>query len=558
VVQQIGRYEIVRELGQGAMGVVYAAVDPLIGRTVAIKTIRLEMLDAAENHAELTRRLQREAQSAGILSHPGIITIHDIGNHGALAYIVMEYIDGANLETLLTSGTPQRSGTLLSILKQTAVALDYAHGKGIVHRDIKPSNIMIGVDGTIKIADFGVAKLTTSASMTQAGLVLGTPSYMSPEQAQGHDIDGRSDQFSLAVIAYRVLTGELPFKGATLTTLLTRILLEEPHYESYGLHPCFQEVFRQALAKDPASRYSDCVAFVQDLETAHAHSKAELAALVQPAAEREASAAAPAAWFQYADATTEKGGTADAAPDNEGSFVETAPQPTAQYDLPGERPVPDETPVSTSSPQAAVVDGGLHEKGGRFGRFVWIAVVVILLLALAGIYTVTKDRETGFPADISVKMPEDATAEAEKMTTTDAPVVSVGNDLIGSEKLPPPDVDYAKTAPPISTSSAGKTASMPRIDAAPKSEQETPPAVSGVIVWKGNLGRNAILVITADKASIGTVSGELPGRPVSIKVEPGELVVRNPPGEANKWKQIMLHSGNSRYSTIAIHWSELP
>ncbi len=164
--QKIGRYEILAELGRGAMGIVYSAMDPLIGRRVAIKTIRLDSADAAENREELTRRLFREAQSAGVLSHPGIVTIHDVGEQGNEAYIVMEYVDGRNLEDVLASGVPQHSGTLLSILRQSAAALDYAHGKGIIHRDIKPSNIMLCHDGVVKIADFGVAKPAASTSMT--------------------------------------------------------------------------------------------------------------------------------------------------------------------------------------------------------------------------------------------------------------------------------------------------------------------------------------------------------------------------------------------------------
>ena len=174
---------------------------------------------------------------------------------GNEAYIVMEYVDGRNLEDVLASGVPQRSGTLLSILRQCASALDYAHGKGIIHRDIKPANIMLCHDGVAKIADFGVAKLAASASMTQAGLVLGTPSYMSPEQAQGQTLDGSSDQFSLAVVAYRMLTRDLPFQGSTLTAILTKILLEEPQYDSSGLHPYLQIVFKRALAKNPQSRF---------------------------------------------------------------------------------------------------------------------------------------------------------------------------------------------------------------------------------------------------------------------------------------------------------------
>ncbi len=282
--QQLGRYEIIRELGRGAMGVVYAAIDPLIGRQVAIKTIRLDALGDESTRDELTRRLFREAQSAGILSHPGIITIHDIGERLSNAYIVMEFVTGKTLEDILASGVPQPSATFLSILKQTAEALDYAHSKGIVHRDIKPSNIMISTNGAVKIADFGVAKLSASTSLTQAGFVLGTPSYMSPEHAQGHETDGRADQFSLAVVAYRILTGKLPFDGPTLTAVLSKILWEEPEYESSGLPSFLRPAFEKAFSKTPPMRFESCVDFVRELESCYARHREEQQSKLQPAA----------------------------------------------------------------------------------------------------------------------------------------------------------------------------------------------------------------------------------------------------------------------------------
>src|SRR5437899_3133649 len=205
---RIGRYKIVRELGRGAMGVVYHAIDPNIGRPVAIKTIQLGDGRKPEEQERLRERLFREARSAGILSHPGIVTIYDVEQQGDLAYIAMEYVDGPTLDQLLSGGQPTPPEKLFSILGQTAAALDYAHGKGIVHRDIKPANIMIARDGTAKITDFGIAKITASEQFTMTGSIVGTPHYMSPEQVQGLAVDGRSDQFSLAVIAYEMLTGE--------------------------------------------------------------------------------------------------------------------------------------------------------------------------------------------------------------------------------------------------------------------------------------------------------------------------------------------------------------
>jgi serine/threonine-protein kinase len=221
---RIGRYKIVRELGRGAMGVVYHAIDPNIGRPVAIKTIQLGGTRTPEEQDRLRERLFREARSAGILSHPGIVTIYDVEQEGDLAYIAMEYVDGPTLDQLLSEQAAVEPEVMFSILAQTAVALDYAHQKGIVHRDIKPANIMIagpnsGSPGTVKITDFGIAKITASEQFTMTGAIVGTPHYMSPEQVQGQPVDGRSDQFSLAVIAYEMLTGEKPYTGEHLTTV---------------------------------------------------------------------------------------------------------------------------------------------------------------------------------------------------------------------------------------------------------------------------------------------------------------------------------------------------
>ena len=248
----------------------YQAQDPAIGRTIAIKSIRLQDLTDAAERERLRERLLREAQSAGILSHPGIVTIYDIAEENGMAYIFMEFVNGPPLEKMLrTEQTPDKE-TLLSIFRQTAAALDYAHKKGIVHRDIKPANIMIHEDGTAKVTDFGVAKIV-SQQMTLAGTMMGTPSYMSPEQVQGATITGRADQFSLAVIAYEVLTGEKPFVAEYLPTLLFKIVREEPLLPQRlnpTLGPQVDAVLHKALAKNPADRYETCTDFINALAAA--------------------------------------------------------------------------------------------------------------------------------------------------------------------------------------------------------------------------------------------------------------------------------------------------
>ena len=268
---RIGRYQIVKELGRGAMGVVYQAVDPTIGRHVAIKTIRLGELDDPDERAKLRERLFREARSAGILSHPGIVTIYDMEEQGDVAFIAMEFVDGPTLDQLLSGREPIARERLTSILRQTAAALDYAHGKGIVHRDIKPANIMLASDGAVKITDFGIAKVTTSQQYTQTGTILGTPNYMSPEQVQGLAVTGRADQFSLAVIAFEMLTGDRPFTGEHLTTVVYKIVAEDPppaQRLNPTLGPQIDAVLRRGLMKKPETRYSSCTEFVNGLEAA--------------------------------------------------------------------------------------------------------------------------------------------------------------------------------------------------------------------------------------------------------------------------------------------------
>jgi serine/threonine-protein kinase len=273
---RIGRYKIVGELGRGAMGVVYHAIDPNIGRPVAIKTIHFGGGRSAEEQNRLRERLFREARSAGILSHPGIVTIYDVEQQGELAYIAMEFVDGPTLDQVLSEAYPIPPERMFSILGQTSVALDYAHQKGIVHRDIKPANIMIARDGTAKITDFGIAKITASDQLTMTGNIVGTPHYMSPEQVQGQPVDGRSDQFSLAVIAFEMLTGEKPYSGEHLTTVVYKIVAEEPaapHRLNPTLGGAIESVLRRSLSKKADARYPTCQEFAGALEKACAASK---------------------------------------------------------------------------------------------------------------------------------------------------------------------------------------------------------------------------------------------------------------------------------------------
>jgi len=269
----IGGYEILSELGRGAMGVVYHARDTAIGRPVAIKVIRLDPGATPEEGAYLRQRLIREAAAAGKMYHPGIVTVHQLGEDGQNVFIVMEYVEGSSLEHLLSNNPLLDRAWTLDILAQIAVALDYAHKDGVVHRDVKPANILVRADGRVKIADFGIAKVTAAATtgMTGAGTSVGSPAYMSPEQIQAKDIDGRSDQFALGAIAFQMFAGRLPFKGDTAHVVMYQIVTADPFEQQPGdapLSPPVMAVLGRALAKNPKDRFPSCSAFIHQLTDA--------------------------------------------------------------------------------------------------------------------------------------------------------------------------------------------------------------------------------------------------------------------------------------------------
>ncbi|HYS56269.1 MAG TPA: protein kinase [Thermoanaerobaculia bacterium] len=256
---KLARYEIVRELGKGAMGVVYLAKDPLIGRLVALKTIRIRPGDDDETK-EFQQRFVREAQAAGILNHPAIVTVHDIGQDDAsgTSFIAMEFVEGQNLKEILAQGRPLSFDEIGDIIAQVADALDFAHAKGIVHRDVKPANIILVEGNRAKITDFGIAKIASGGNLTTTGQFLGTPNYMAPEQIRGAPVDGRTDIFSLGICLYECLTRRKPFGGDSLTSISYKIV-HEPFPPLHEINPQipdgFDEVVAFSLAKDPAKRY---------------------------------------------------------------------------------------------------------------------------------------------------------------------------------------------------------------------------------------------------------------------------------------------------------------
>ncbi|HJS31847.1 MAG TPA: protein kinase [Alphaproteobacteria bacterium] len=281
MLESIGRYKVLSLIGEGAMAEVYKAYDPRIDRTVALKILKRERcLDK-----EYVDRFLREAKAAGALSHPNIVTVYDVGQIEERPYIMMELLEGQTLETALTQQSRFPLPKIISIALQLAEALDYAHGRGVVHRDIKPSNIILLPDrDRVKIADFGIARMaeTEIAQQTQMGMVLGTPRYMSPEQVRGQQVDGRSDLFSVGVVIYQLLAGDLPFPGKTLTTLLMEIAEKDPvplAKLAPDVPPGLQHIVGKLLAKTPTRRFQSGAELARSLS-------AELRTIIEEAEEK--------------------------------------------------------------------------------------------------------------------------------------------------------------------------------------------------------------------------------------------------------------------------------
>ena len=265
MLEQLGKYRIDAILGKGAMGVVYKAFDPYIERVVALKTIRKELFSDAQQ-ADLISRFKNEAQAAGRLQHPNIVTVYEYGEDADSAYIAMEFVDGTPLNTLMVPGQPTAPARVAAWMGDLLLALEYAHTRGVVHRDIKPANLLITAGAQVKVGDFGIARIESS-TLTQTGSMIGTPSYMSPEQFRGEAVDGRSDVFSAGILLYQLLTGVRPFTG-TPTIVMQQILNETPTPPSQltpALGNGYDAVLARAMAKAPADRYPSARAFFDAL-----------------------------------------------------------------------------------------------------------------------------------------------------------------------------------------------------------------------------------------------------------------------------------------------------
>jgi len=332
-----GRYIMMNELGRGAMGVVYRAYDRLIGRPVALKTIPLEVPES--ERAALVDRLKAEARTAGILDHPNIVTVYDVGEEAGLFYFTMQLVDGRTLAEVRAAGELLPLDKLFTYADEICAAMAFAHKAGVIHRDLKPSNLMLMNTGGIKVMDFGIAKLGDSG-LTKAGMVLGTPSYLAPEQAAGRRIDHRADIFSLGAVLYEMFTGEKAFAGESTTAIIYKVMNDEPippRAIEPSLPPALDGVIKKAIAKDPAQRYQSCEELREALRMA-------------------------------------RGGQAHAATASVGTGTAYAQRTQA-------------TPVPAAMTQPIAVQQGASSRKG-----LWIAIAGVVVLAVIGLLAMGKNR----------------------------------------------------------------------------------------------------------------------------------------------------------------------
>ena len=426
--QSVGRYRILDFLGAGAMGEVYLAEDPHIERKLAIKTVRL--VGRPQEVDDRKKRLLREARAAGRLLHPNVVTLFDAGEAEGLLYLAFEFVEGTDLASCLEKGALSLR-EVLRIVHQAADALHYAHGQGIVHRDIKPSNILLDPRGRVKVADFGIAKMAgQSTELTMAGSVMGSPQYLSPEQIRGEDLDGRSDIFSLGVVLYELLSGNRPFSGETITTLVYQILHKEPPRISdlRAVPPRLEALLGRMLAKDRDER----------LATA-AEVAGELAAIETELSDETLAAPAGSDELARTFILPRRAGSTTAPslppvpPPPPAFAAPTAPLTQAPATIPPPPPSPLPATTAGTPPRSA--------SGARL--WIPIAAVVVLVVALAAAWGLWTMRKTDAPAEMQ-------TAEAGRDAGAPSPSTGpAGSPPVPVSVVPPPGATTAEPSPPV-------------------------------------------------------------------------------------------------------------
>jgi serine/threonine protein kinase len=414
-ISKLGRYELRHVLGRGAMGEVFEGFDPFLNRRVAVKTILRSAL-SADSVADASARFVREAQAIARLNHQHIITIYDFGEHGDIAYLVMEFIRGRDLKAHLSSERLDL-GEAVRIVSELLAALDFAHQHGVVHRDVKPANVMLDLNRRVKLTDFGVARLADGAAeRTRVGTVVGTPSYMSPEQTQGFAVGSRSDLFAAGIILYECLTGSKPFAGPNIWTVQRQPSVTNPEVD-----PRFDSVVARALAKDPADRYATAADFAVDLEAAF---KAVRGA--KPSVQMQATPTARGAAVIAAEA---------------GEFAEpivpaVSPEPT------------DGSPATAVSPTVEPSAGARSDTGRRL----WLTRGLVALLIASGAWFILSSRSpaplSSAPTAMRVPSPS-LILPTREMTGTAAPVstrMSPRSTVMGVSTTPAVSAGLAKAA----------------------------------------------------------------------------------------------------------------
>ncbi len=482
--QKLGRYAILGELGKGAMGVVYKARDPNIGRLVALKTMRLDV--HGMESSEMLARFKHEARAAGVLNHSNIVTIYDAGEFENLFYIAMEYIEGVTLQKRLNEESILPVEHVLDLSRQICSGLDYAHSHKIIHRDIKPANIMIEPDGRVKIMDFGIAK-SEGAQLTTAGQVVGTPNYMSPEQVKGRPLDGRTDLWSFGVILYEMVTGEKPFTGQNVTTIIYKIVNENPippKELDATIHPGLSAIIQRALAKHPDQRYqkgadlvhhlinyrsigTETASLPEDAGAAHVP-EAAAAATPAPAPGKSAAAAAPApavAKPPAAVAAPPKPTPAPAA-----VAAEPASKPAAAPAAKAAVPVPHRRPTPTAAHAGETLVAGSHEPEKLASAMAtakaalpqltanqWLLMAagllaVIMVVVAIGVYRSEKSKPGATPEPTAVPVPATSGPAASPPAKEVAP--SSPEPEVSVSKAPGPKMRPKPAAKPVATAAA--------------------------------------------------------------------------------------------------------
>jgi serine/threonine protein kinase len=520
---RLGKYEIVEVLGKGAMGVVYKAFDPDIHRTVAIKTIRKELVDDQERATMMFARFKNEARAAGRLSHPGIVAVHDYGDLGDLTYIAMEFVQGASLRDYFNRGVRFQEHDIVSVMAQLLEALQHAHEQGVWHRDIKPANLIVMNSGRVKIADFGIAKVDTS-QLTQTGLVMGSPGYMAPEQYTGGAVDWRADLFAAGVVMYQLLTGVRAFSGTT----------EQMAYKVCHVTPPpvseadpgrgwerYDQVLARALAKEPDARFQTAESFRAAILEAYA-------APVSPTVSEETI---------IAEATR--------------STVVFEPSSPSARTSPDMTPPPIVRPIAAPAPAAPAevppTTVAARAPQRRWPIFAGAAAAIVVLVVLVGLLvrgkpdeaaTAPKPAAKAEPAPHVAKAPEPArvakAAETQAPPKEERPAASPETPKaakaasVPSERKAPPSAPKSASAPPPAkpaTSLPERTAAVtPAPAPAPKSEpprQEEAPTgfwrdqgittkVASKLQFNRRLWRTGIQIET--KEGVVTLRGNVPSQ----------------------------------------------